>query len=94
MSMASKGFNGVVVPLFEEMLLQVQGEGSANPAESQHTLIVVPSSSHTPLITQTYRKRNRHETMVPQPSSPTHTLVAVRLSMLTVWKGLTILSQA
>ena len=42
MTKANEGYNGVVVPLFQQMLAkigQVQGEGAAIPAVPQHTPI-------------------------------------------------------
>jgi hypothetical protein len=59
MAMATQGWDRVVRPLSTAMLAsipQVQGEGSVNPTEPQHTPIVVPSTSHTPTVTYTYRR--------------------------------------
>ena len=71
MTKASKGYNGVVVPLFRQMISkigQVQGEGSAIPAVPQHTPIVVPEVQHTPPVIHTFRRRSRQSTVIPQSS--------------------------
>ena len=71
MTKASMGYNGVVVPLFRQMLSkigQVQGEGAAIPAVPQHTPIVVPQVQHSPPVIHTFRRRSRQSTVVPQPS--------------------------
>lgn len=65
--MATPEWNEIVTPLFQDMLFQiqqVQGEGSVNPTEPQHTPIVILSTSHIPVVSQTYRRRTRQETVV------------------------------
>ncbi|GJT69926.1 hypothetical protein Tco_1029212 [Tanacetum coccineum] len=83
-----KDFSGTVTPLFATMLIQsqaVEGEGSEQPTESQHTpttaspshvepIPTVASSSH-PKKTQKHRKTKRKATEISQSSGPT-TLVA------------------
>ncbi|GJS13776.1 hypothetical protein Tco_0408248 [Tanacetum coccineum] len=78
MKRASKGYTGVDTPLFQTMLVQgqiLQGEGSTNPVESHHTPTVAPSTSQ-PHHSPTLRDFIKHETEVPQLSSPTQTHVA------------------
>ncbi|GJX43314.1 putative reverse transcriptase domain-containing protein [Tanacetum coccineum] len=51
MRRASKGYNGVDIPLFQTMLVQgqtLQGEGSTIPVESYHTPNGAPSTSQPP----------------------------------------------
>ncbi|GJV50000.1 hypothetical protein Tco_1440212 [Tanacetum coccineum] len=73
MKREGKGFSGRVTPLFPTMMVQAQqeqGEGSANPTDSQHTpTIAQPSSSqlqkkHKP------RKPKKKDTQIPQSSVP------------------------
>ncbi|GJV36546.1 putative ribonuclease H-like domain-containing protein [Tanacetum coccineum] len=69
---------GVNIPLFPAMIVQgpvVQGEGSTHPVESHHTPTSAPSTSQL-LISPSSRRTNRQESVVPQPRSPTQTLVA------------------
>lgn len=49
-------------------LTQVQGAGSVNPTDPQITPIVVPSTSYTLALTQTYRRRTK------RPNPPMTTL--------------------
>ncbi|GKE47887.1 hypothetical protein Tco_1479145 [Tanacetum coccineum] len=73
MRRASKGYAGVDIPLFLTMLVQgpvVQGEGSTYPVESHHTPTSAPPTSQPP-ISSTSRRLTRHESVVPQPRSPT-----------------------
>ncbi|PWA89426.1 hypothetical protein CTI12_AA109180 [Artemisia annua] len=76
MSMKTKGWTGEEKPLTEPMLAflsQVQSAGSASPTDPQITPIVVPTTTHIPTVTQTYRKRHRNVSssmatfIVPQP---------------------------
>ncbi|GKE03950.1 hypothetical protein Tco_1395968, partial [Tanacetum coccineum] len=53
----------------------VQGKGSTHPVESHHTPTSALSTLQPP-ISPTSRKTNRQESVVPQPRSPTQTLVA------------------
>ncbi|GKC82705.1 hypothetical protein Tco_1138422, partial [Tanacetum coccineum] len=52
----------------------VQGEGSTHPVESHHTPTSAPSTSQPPSL-PTSRRTNRHEYVVPQPRSPTQSLI-------------------
>ncbi|GKF35022.1 hypothetical protein Tco_0108222 [Tanacetum coccineum] len=73
MKRASKGYTGENIPLFPAMIVQglvVQGKGSTHPIESHHTPTSAPSTSQPP-ISPTSRRTNRHESVVPQPRSPT-----------------------
>ncbi|KAL6586320.1 hypothetical protein OROMI_001308 [Orobanche minor] len=79
MSMKTKGFSGVVTPLFPSMLLSIeqsaQGEGSAIPAESQptrKTSLHATASLPQPQTEIPVNKSTRKETMVSQPSFPTN----------------------
>ncbi|GJZ90826.1 hypothetical protein Tco_0662753 [Tanacetum coccineum] len=69
---------GENIPLFPAMIVQcpiVQGEGSTHPVESHHT----PTSALLtlqPPVSSTSKRTPRQESMVPQPGSPTQTLVA------------------
>ncbi|GKF19172.1 hypothetical protein Tco_0067810, partial [Tanacetum coccineum] len=53
----------------------VQGEGSTVPVESHHTSTSAPSTSQPPSSSPS-RRTTRHESVVPQPRSPTQTNVA------------------
>ncbi|GJS30765.1 putative ribonuclease H-like domain-containing protein [Tanacetum coccineum] len=83
-----KDFSGTVTPLFATMLIQsqaVEGEGSGQPTEPQHTPttaspshvepIPIVASSSQPKKTQKQRKTKRKATEISQSSGPT-TLVA------------------
>ncbi|KAL6538760.1 hypothetical protein OROMI_025086 [Orobanche minor] len=79
MSMKTKGFSGVITPLFPSMLLSIeqsaQGEGSAIPAESQptpQTSLHATASLPQPQTEIPISKSTRKETMVSQPSFPTN----------------------
>ncbi|GJZ49571.1 hypothetical protein Tco_0603761 [Tanacetum coccineum] len=61
---------GENIPLFPTMI--IQGEGSTHPVESHHTPTSAPSTSQ-PSVLLTSRRTTRHESMVPQPRSPTQT---------------------
>ncbi|GKA22147.1 hypothetical protein Tco_0708109 [Tanacetum coccineum] len=79
-----KYFSGIVTPLFATILIQsqaVEGEGSEQPTESQHTpttgssshvepIPTVTSSSH-PKKTQKHRKTKRKATEISQSIRPT-----------------------
>nr|GEX68003.1 hypothetical protein [Tanacetum cinerariifolium] len=52
----------------------VQGEGSTHPVESHHTPTSAPSTSQPP-VSPTFKRTTRHESMVPQPRSPTQSPV-------------------
>ncbi|GJU90448.1 hypothetical protein Tco_1302871 [Tanacetum coccineum] len=83
-----KDFSGTITPLFATMLIQpqaVEGEGSGQPTEPQHTpttaspsniepIPIIASSSH-PKKTHKRRKTKRKATEISQSSGPT-TLVA------------------
>ncbi|GJX50909.1 putative ribonuclease H-like domain-containing protein [Tanacetum coccineum] len=60
--------------IFEQLALIV-GEGSTVPVESHHTPISTPSSLQQPSSSPS-KRTTRHESMVPQPRSPTHINVA------------------
>ncbi|GJY46876.1 hypothetical protein Tco_0435939 [Tanacetum coccineum] len=79
-----KGFSGTITPLFPSMLAiqAVEGEGSRQPTEPQHTpttaspshiepISTVASSSH-PKKTHKHRKTKRKVTEIPQSSEPTN----------------------
>ncbi|GJX82321.1 hypothetical protein Tco_0331802 [Tanacetum coccineum] len=83
-----KDFSGTVTPLFATMLIQsqaVEGEGSGQPTEPQHTPttaspshvepIPIVASSSQPKKTKKHRKTKRKATEISQSSGPT-TLVA------------------
>ncbi|GJY11988.1 hypothetical protein Tco_0381297 [Tanacetum coccineum] len=83
-----KDFSGIVTPLFATMLIQsqaVEGEGSGQPTEPQHTPtttspshvepIPIIASSSQPKKTQKHRKTKRKATKISQASGLT-TLVA------------------
>ncbi|GKB57920.1 hypothetical protein Tco_0914106 [Tanacetum coccineum] len=75
---ASKGYTKKNIPLFPAMIIQglvVQGEGSTHPVESHYTPTSAPSTLQTPVLS-TFRRTTRQESVVPQPRSPTQTLVA------------------
>ncbi|GJU27483.1 hypothetical protein Tco_1166104 [Tanacetum coccineum] len=78
MKRASKGYTGENIPLVPTMIvlgLVVQGEGSTQPVKSHHTPTSAPSTLQPP-VSPTSSRTTRHESMVPQPRSPTQTLVA------------------
>ncbi|GJV01140.1 hypothetical protein Tco_1334709 [Tanacetum coccineum] len=75
---AGKDFSGRVTALFSIMVVQnqqTQGEGSTIPVETHQTPIFAQSSSHQP-ISQTYRRKTRKDTQIPQSSVPTITPIA------------------
>nr|GEY32119.1 hypothetical protein [Tanacetum cinerariifolium] len=77
MKRASKSYTGENIPLFPTMIVQgpvVQGEGSTHPVESHHTPTSAPSTSQPP-VSPTFKRTTRHESMVPQPRSPTQSPV-------------------
>ncbi|GKD60377.1 hypothetical protein Tco_1297886, partial [Tanacetum coccineum] len=80
----AKDFSGTVTPLFPSILASqaVEGEGSGQPTEPQHTpttaslshvepIPTVASSSH-PKKTHKRRKAKRKDTEIPQSSEPTN----------------------
>ncbi|GJU17914.1 hypothetical protein Tco_1145880 [Tanacetum coccineum] len=67
--------DGKVKIVIEASVLVVQGKGSTYPVESHHTPISAPSTLQLP-ISLTSRRINKQESVVPQPISPTQTLVA------------------
>ncbi|GKA97345.1 hypothetical protein Tco_0825239, partial [Tanacetum coccineum] len=78
MRRVNANFFGRVTELFPTMMLQNQqtmGEGSTILVETYHTPTFAPSSSQ-PLITQTYRRKTRKDTEIPQSSAPIIPLVA------------------
>ncbi|GJX41987.1 hypothetical protein Tco_0256977 [Tanacetum coccineum] len=78
MKRAFKGYTGENIPLFLAMIVQgivVQGEGSTHLVESHHTPTSTPSTSQPP-VSPTFKRTTRQESVVPQPRSPTQTLVA------------------
>nr|GEW03269.1 hypothetical protein [Tanacetum cinerariifolium] len=82
MKRASKGYTGEDIPWFPTMFVQgliVQGEGSIVLVESHHTPTSAPSTSQ-PHFPPTLRILIRHETKVPQPSSPPHTNAADKVA--------------
>ncbi|GKD00621.1 hypothetical protein Tco_1170895 [Tanacetum coccineum] len=83
-----KDFSGTVTPLFATMLIQsqaVEGEGSGQPTEPQHTPttaspshvepIPIVASSSQPKKTQKHRKTKRKATEISQSSRPTTLVV-------------------
>ncbi|GKE00216.1 hypothetical protein Tco_1388199, partial [Tanacetum coccineum] len=62
---------------------EASGEGSTHPVESYHTPTSALSTSQ-PLISPTSRRKNRQESVVPQPKSPTQTPVADKASSIGV----------
>ncbi|GJU31167.1 hypothetical protein Tco_1174756 [Tanacetum coccineum] len=73
MKREGKGFSGRVTPLFQTMMVQAHeevGEGSEIPFDPQHTPIINQSSTSQPQKRQPRRKQ-RKDTEVPQPNSPT-----------------------
>ncbi|GJV71232.1 hypothetical protein Tco_1491227 [Tanacetum coccineum] len=60
---------------FSKLIFDGMGKGSTIPVESHHIPIVAPSTSQ-PHHSPTLKDFIRHETEVPQPSSPTQTHVA------------------
>nr|GEU38660.1 hypothetical protein [Tanacetum cinerariifolium] len=73
-----KGFSGRVTPLFQTMVIQNQselGEGLAMPTDPHHTPIILQPSSSQPQKTRKPKKSKRKDTQVPQPSSPTESVV-------------------
>ncbi|GKB26550.1 putative ribonuclease H-like domain-containing protein, partial [Tanacetum coccineum] len=78
MKRVSKGYTGENIPLFPAMIVQglvVQGEGLTHPAESHHIPTSAPTTSQL-LISPTFKRTTRQESVVPQPRSPTQTPVA------------------
>nr|GFA90741.1 hypothetical protein [Tanacetum cinerariifolium] len=74
---ASKSYTGENIPLFPTMIVQgpiVQEEGSTHPVESHQTPTSVSTSQ--PPVSQTSRGTTKQEFMVPQPISPTRSLIA------------------
>ncbi|GJW70179.1 hypothetical protein Tco_0127096 [Tanacetum coccineum] len=73
----SKDYTEEDIPLFPTMIVQgpvVQGEGSTYLVESHHIPTNAPSTSQPP-ISSPSRRTTRQEYVVPQPRSPTQTLV-------------------
>ncbi|GJR58141.1 hypothetical protein Tco_1500303 [Tanacetum coccineum] len=73
-----KGYTGENILLFPAMIVQgpiVQGEGSTHQVESHHTPTSALSTSQPP-VSPTSRRTTRHESVVPQPRSPTQTPIA------------------
>ncbi|GJS41622.1 hypothetical protein Tco_0566665 [Tanacetum coccineum] len=81
-------FDGTVTPLFATMLIQsqaVEGEGSGQPTQPQHTpttaslshveQIPIAASSSQPKKTQKHRKTKRKATEISQSSRPTTLIV-------------------
>nr|GEW01406.1 putative ribonuclease H-like domain-containing protein [Tanacetum cinerariifolium] len=71
MKREGKGFSGVVIPLFQTMMVQAPkevGKGSEIPTNPHHTPTTQPSSSQ-PQRKQNTRRKQRNETKVPSPSS-------------------------
>ncbi|GKA22382.1 hypothetical protein Tco_0708344, partial [Tanacetum coccineum] len=80
----NKGFSGTVTPLYATMLIlpqAMEGEGSGQPSEPQHTpstaqpsteeIIYAAASSHQPQKTQKHRKAKRgRDTEIPQSGGP------------------------
>nr|GEU64888.1 phospholipase-like protein [Tanacetum cinerariifolium] len=67
-----------VTPLFQTMVIQNQsemGEGSAMPTDPHHTPTILQPSLSQPQKTQKPKKPKRKDTQVPQPSSPTESVV-------------------
>ncbi|GKA91507.1 hypothetical protein Tco_0813377 [Tanacetum coccineum] len=86
MKRASKGYTGENIPLFPAMIIQgpvVQGEGSTHSVESHHTPTSAPSTSQPP-ISLTFRRTNRHKSVVPQPRSPTQSPLADKATSIGV----------
>ncbi|GKE42169.1 hypothetical protein Tco_1469453, partial [Tanacetum coccineum] len=78
MKRASKGYTEENIPLFPAMIVQgpvVQGEGSTHLVESYHIPTSAPSTLQPPL-SSTSKRITRQEYVVPQPRSPTQTLVS------------------
>ncbi|GJR45694.1 hypothetical protein Tco_1313797 [Tanacetum coccineum] len=61
----------------------VQGDGSTHPVESHHTPTSASSTSQQ-LISPTSKRTNRQESMVPQPRSPTQSLIADKAASIGV----------
>ncbi|GKB92106.1 hypothetical protein Tco_0964378 [Tanacetum coccineum] len=73
-------------PLFPAMIVQGlvgQGEGLTHPFESHHTPISASLTSQPP-ISPTSKRTTRQESVVPQPKSPTQTLVADKAASIGV----------
>nr|GEW93292.1 ribonuclease H-like domain-containing protein [Tanacetum cinerariifolium] len=69
----------------------VQGKGLTHPVESHHTPTSAPSTSQPP-VSPTSRRITRQEFVVPQPRSPTQSLVAYEVAFTGVdvkYKGAT-----
>ncbi|GKC45517.1 hypothetical protein Tco_1063239 [Tanacetum coccineum] len=78
MKRASKGYTGENILLFLAMIVQgpvIQGKGSTHPVESYHTPTSALLTSQPP-FSPTSRRITRQESVVPQPRSPTLTLIA------------------
>ncbi|GJX80692.1 hypothetical protein Tco_0328841 [Tanacetum coccineum] len=80
------GYTGENIPLFPAMIVQglvIQGEGSTHPVESHHIPTSAPSTLQL-LVSPTSRRLTRQEYMVPQPISPTQTLIAYEAASTSV----------
>nr|GEZ67956.1 hypothetical protein [Tanacetum cinerariifolium] len=73
MRRVGKGFSGKVTPLFQTIVQQL-GEGSAIPTDPQPTSTIIPPSTQ-PQNKKQPRKPKRKDTQVPQPSSPTESVI-------------------
>nr|GEZ29460.1 integrase, catalytic region, zinc finger, CCHC-type, peptidase aspartic, catalytic [Tanacetum cinerariifolium] len=79
-----KECTGAVDPtLFTRKDPFVLGEGLTYPFESHHTPTSAPSTSQ-PLVSPTYRRTTRQESVVPQPRSPTQSLIADKAASIGV----------
>nr|GEX34957.1 hypothetical protein [Tanacetum cinerariifolium] len=86
MKRVSKSYTEENIPLFPIMIIQdpfVLGEGLTHPFESHHTPTSAPSTSQ-PLVSPTYRRTTRQESVVPQPRSPTQSLIADKAASIGV----------
>ncbi|GKA70410.1 putative ribonuclease H-like domain-containing protein [Tanacetum coccineum] len=73
MRRVGKGFSGRETPLFQTIVVQDQaemGEGSANPTDLHHTLIIIEPSISQPQKKQKARKPKRKDTEIPLSSGP------------------------
>ncbi|GJV20132.1 hypothetical protein Tco_1369152 [Tanacetum coccineum] len=100
-----KDFSGTVTPLFPSMLASqaVEGEGSGQPSEPQHTptnalpshvvpIPTVASSSSHPKKTHKHRKTKRKATEISQSSGPTTLIVDETIyEERGMWKGMPLL---
>ncbi|GJW74066.1 hypothetical protein Tco_0133436 [Tanacetum coccineum] len=75
--------DGTVKTITEASGPVVQGEGSTHPVESHHIPTSAPSTSQPP-FSPTSRRTTRQESMVPQPISPTQTLVVDEVASIGV----------